>query len=321
MSMTRTNAKKYVARGVGGQLDSRILDMAEEALQRAFEDWETAKNWGFLLRDTASGFSVAGVSLTSGIAVINAPSSGAFDAVNKLVSVTGTGIQANTTVTDFTRNADGTIASITVSPAPNSTTSSTLSFSGNIPLIAGTNEYNTPTDFRSPYFAQLFGQQLGLGYIQYRYWNRINNDQTVQGLPEAYTVYNPVSAGTQNFGTYRLRVFRTPSGTAGELYDTLFMQYYRSFNRDSDPLDIPNEYLYKFLDYAQWRFFEKKDATNERLPQMEKNALSGLNAAMIDDEEKAEEEEGFRLISQAEMGGRRRELWSNGQFSTYYGEY
>ncbi len=42
---------------------------------------------------------------------------------------------------------------------------------------------------------------------------------------------------------------------------------------------------------------------------------------MTDDEERAEEEEEVRLISQVEIGGRRRELWSNGQFNTYYGEY
>jgi hypothetical protein len=99
------------------------------------------------------------------------------------------------------------------------------------------------------------------------------------------------------------------------------MQYYRKFDFNSDPLDIPDRYLRKFLAYAEWKLLETKDATADRLPAIQASALSALQSAMTDDEEVCEEEEQTRLISQAEAGILPRPLWSNSQFSLYYGEY
>ena len=321
MSITRTNGKKYLAKAIGAALNSEVLAMAEEALQRGFSDWQSAKNWYFLLKDTALGFQVPGVGVTNGVATINAPSTGVFDGVNIGVGVTGTSIPANTTVTAFTRNTDGTIASLTVSPAPNGTGTVTLTFAGDIPLLVGTQEYNWPTDFYEPYHMRMTEKRLPLDYIQYRYWNMKIVDHTIAGLPVAYTVYNPVSADSQNFGTYRFRVFRIPNGaTNGAHYDTVTAQYYRRFNFDSDPLDMPDRYLYKFLDYCQWLLAMKKNAVDERLPAMQALAQAALQSAMTDDEELAEEEGQHRLISQMEQGLIPRPLWSNSQFSIYYGE-
>jgi hypothetical protein len=320
MSMTRANAKKYIAKAVGGQNATPLLDMAEEALQRAFEDWQAAKNWYFMLKDTQAGFSVTSCVLTNGVATVPAPTTGVFDGVNLLVTVTGTNIPASTNVSAITRNTDGTVASITLSNAPTAGGTVTLTFAGNIPLVSLQQEYNLPSDFLAPYHARMLDKKLPLDYLQYRYWNQKIIDHTIAGLPVAYTVYNPVSAESQNYGTYRMRVFRIPQGTAGQYYDTVFMQYYRKFNHDSDPLDIPDRYLYKFLDYAQWKLLEKKDATSDRLPAIQATALAGLQSAMTDDEEVCEEEEQTRLISQMEAGLVPRPLWSNGQFSIYYGE-
>jgi hypothetical protein len=320
MSMTRTNARKYIAKAIGGANATQILDMAEEALQRTFEDWQAAKNWYFMLKDTDGGFTVASCVLSNLTPVVSAPVSGAFDGVNIGVGVTSTHTPASTTVLSVVRGTDGTITSITLSNTPSAIATETLTFSGNIPLICAQQEYNLYPDFLAPYHARMTEKRLPLDYIQYRYWNMKIIDHTIQGLPVAYTVYNPVSAETQNYCTYRFRVFRIPQGTAGLHYDTLFMQYYRKFNHDSDPVDIPDRYLYKFLDYAQWKLLEKKDATSDRLTAMQTSALAALQSAMTDDEEVCEEEEQTRLISQMESGLLPRPLWSNSQFSIYYGE-
>lgn len=320
MSITRTNAKKYIAKAVGGVLSNAILEMAEEALLRTFEDWQAAKNWFFLLKDTDGGFTVASCVLVSGNASVSAPSSGAFDGVNLQVAVTGTNIPASTTVSTITRASDGTIASITLSNAPTGSGTVTLTFAGNIPLIGAQQEYNLYTDWLAPYHARMTEKRLPLDYIQYRYWNQKIIDHTIQGLPVAYTIYNPVSAETQNFGQYRVRVFRIPQGDAGTHYDTMYMQYYRRMNFLSDPLDIADRYLYKFLDYATYKMLILKNASDERLGAQAQLAQTALQSAMTDDEEIVEEEEQARLISQMEAGILPRPLWSNSQFSIYYGE-
>lgn len=324
MSITRTNAKKYLAKGIGAAINSEVLQMAEEALQRGFSDWQSAKNWYFMLKDTAAGFTVTGVTLTQGSATVSAPSTGAFDALNRGVTLTDSGskLAANTTVLSLTRGSDGVVTSITLSAVVVGTTGSvTLTAAGDIPLQVGIQEYNLPLDFYEPYHMRMLTKRLPLDYIQYRYWNMKIIDHTIQGLPVAYTIYNPVSAETQNYGVYRFRVFRIPQGvTEGDPYDVVTLQYYRKFSFDVDPLDIPDRYLYKFLDYCQWLLLMKKNAVDERLPAMQLLASSALQSAMTDDEELAEEEGQQRLISQMETGLIPRPLWSNGQFSLYYGE-
>jgi hypothetical protein len=324
MSITRTNAKKYLAKGIGAAINSEVLQMAEEALQRGFSDWQSAKNWYFMLKDTAAGFTIAGVTLTNGSATVNSPSTGAFDALNRGVALTDSGskLAANTTVLSLTRGSDGTVTAITLSAVVAGTSGSvTLTVAGDIPLQVGIQEYNMPTDFYEPYHMRMIGKRLPLDYIQYRYWNMKIIDHTIQGLPVAFTIYNPVSAESQNYGTYRFRVFRIPQGNnVGDAYDTVTFQYYRKFNFDADPLDIPDRYLYKFLDYCQWLLLMKKNAVDERLPAIQALASAALQSAMTDDEELAEEEGQQRLISQVEAGLIPRPLWSNSQFSLYYGE-
>lgn len=321
MSITLANAKKFISKGLGGATSTPILDMAGEAILQGFEDWMSAKNWYFTLKDTSGGFPVSGVTLTDSTTVL-APTSGAFDGTNLFVGVSDSGgkVPAGAYISAINRSTDGTVASIVLSALPTAATGVTLIFTGDIPLVSGVQEYNLYTDFLAPYHLRMLGKRLPLDYIQYRYWNMKIIDHTIQGLPVAYTVYNPVSADTQNFGTYRMRVFRIPQGTLGVQYDTVTQQYYRKFNFTADPLDIPDRYLYKFLNYCQWALLSKKNATDERLPEMEKIAQAGLQSAMTDDEEICEEEEQSRIISQVEAGMIPRPLWSNSQFSLYYGE-
>lgn len=313
MSITRDAAKTFIARVVGGASSPQILQMCEEALLVSFNDWENAKNWKFLLKDTGNGFQVTGVTLAASTTV-TPPSAGAFDAVNTGITVSGTGITAGTTVSSYTRNTDGTIATIVLSIAATVQTNITLTFGANIPISVGVSEYNAPSDFRKPYHERLISRvKWPLSYIEYRDWNRIVLDQDTRGAVEAYTVYNPVSPLTQNYGTKRLRVFRVPSQT-----DVLFLQYYRIFSILADPLDFPTSYLYSFLKYAQWKLVEMKNSQDERLPGLEKTGLAQLAGCMTDDEEETEDTE-IRMKSQIEAAGEIRPLWTNAEFFPDYG--
>jgi hypothetical protein len=315
MSMTLTAMATEVAKSIGGHNTAVTVDLATTAVKASIADWNAAKNWNFLLKDTAAGFSVSGCTATATSSSVTAPDTGAFDAVNVGVTVTissGTAtLTAGTTVSSITRASGGTIASITLSNAFGGTTNTnaTLTFTGDVPIIASTNEYNLPTDFQSPYAARLLTNPRLLVYIQYREWNKKIVNQSTTGSVDAYTVYNPISPQTQNFSTYRLRVFSTPSAA-----DTLHLQYFRRMDVDATTVDVPDEYLYMLIDYAIWRFIRLKDTEDTRLPHLYEVAQASLAKAMNDDEELSDDEE-LRLISQLEAWTGNRPLWGNGQFN------
>lgn len=319
--VTRTSAKFYIARQLGMADEKNILALSEEALRRTYEDWEAAKNWMFLLRDMTGGYTVAGVSLSGSSTQVNAPSVGVFDFINLNQGVSGTGIAPGTVVSTIHRATDNTIDYITLSIQPSVETGITLTFAGNIPLMCNVGEYNLPLDFHAPYHGRLVNKRLPMEYTQYRYWNRKIFDHTITGLPETYTVYNPQSSGSQNYGTYRMDVFRIPNGTTGTQYDTMYLQYYRKFNKDADPLDVPSQYLYKFLDYAKWVLLASRAPGDPRLATLEPAAKAALQSAMVRDEELAEEEEDKRMVSSMEASLNPRPLWNNGQFTQFFGEY
>jgi len=309
MAITLNDMATSVARAIGGADDPRIIVLAKEAIKASVQDWNTAKNWNFLLRDTSLGFLVTGVAWTGSVTTIIAPSSGVFDGVNTGVSVTGTGIPASTTVASYTRGTDGTITSIELSQATTGTQSNvTLTFGANIPIQLDVDEYNLPTDFKSPYDARLLGVHRTLVYIKYREWNLKVGTQSTRRAIEAYTVYNPVSALTQNYGQYRLKIFGVPGQT-----DTLFLQYFRSMNPDSTNVDIPIEYQRRLIDYAQWRLLRLKNSEDSRLPEYQQLARQVLLEAMTDDEEIGDAED-IGLKSQMETWDGDKPGWSNGEF-------
>lgn len=319
MSISRTDARTYISRVIGGANDPKVIDMAEEALIRGFSDWQTAKNWEGTLKDTSLGFSVAGLTATATSASVSG-TAGNLDAVNVGVTVTVTSgtatLAASTTVSSVTRNSDGTIATIVLSNAFGGTTdtNATLNFGADIPILTGVQDYNVPGDFWKPYLAQLIttSPTWALEFIRPRYWGRRVLQATAAGLVEAYTVFNAFSPNTQHYGTKRLRIYRVPAQNA-----TLRLTYYRKLNALSDPLDIEDVHTYKFLDLCRAILLETKRATDAPEGYI-KLASAGLQNAMVDDEEITDDED-KRLISQMEMGDSQRPLWSNGEFNPDYG--
>jgi hypothetical protein len=321
MSISRSDARTYIARIIGGANDPKVLDMAEEALVRGFSDWQTAKDWEDTLKDTSS---LAGVTLTGhthlGQAYIHeagdpTPATGLLNAINVGDTFTAaSGFTGTLTVISYTRDTNGNINLVTFDQ--NSTGSGNVVFTKvgtTIPILVGVQDYNVPLDFWKPYMARLTSKaQWPIEYIRPRFWNRRTLSSTVQGLVEAYTIFNSISPNTQNFGTKRLRVYRVPSAV-----DTLELTYYRKLNALSDPLDMNDVYLYKFLDDCRAILLKTKRAQDNPEAYI-KDAASGIENAMVSDEEISEDED-KRMISQMEVGDAQRPLWTNGPFNPDYG--
>jgi hypothetical protein len=318
MSMLLTAAKVYVARIIGGANSNAVLDMAGEAILRTYEDWQSAKFWTFLLKDTSITTPVT-ATVTKSSATVAAPSVGALDFVNIGQSVTyagSAGTLAAATVLSFVRGTDGVITSITLSVAfgggTYTTESGVLTFGADIPLIDGTSDYNLPADFSGSYTARMIdaaGTKSSLKFIEQRYWDKLVSDQTIEGLPEAYTTFNPQSEQTQNYGTSRLRVFKVPDASY-----TVRLRYFRVFNTTGTYIDVPDQYLYKFLDHARALLLEVKRAQDDPGGYMRSTGASFAQAQTNDEAPNDDDDNDARLKSPYEQGGYRGPIVGNGIF-------
>jgi hypothetical protein len=262
------------------------------------------RNWDFLLKDTSLTTRVTGVTATAASASVSAPTSGTFDFINPGQGVTVSGsatLAAGTTVSSITRSTDGTIASIVLSNVFGGTTNTaaTLTFSANIHITIGTNDYSLPLDLSEPYSARFItDSKRPLAYKRIRTWDRTQWDQTTQGSPTEYTMYNPYSDGTQNFGTSHLKFDVVPSIT-----DDLFLRYYRIFIVDGTYVDVPDEYLYHFLDHCRGRALEAKRAQEN--PTKYLDSVLGQTETTANSEEEKEDDTDNYMKSQMEQSGYR----------------
>lgn len=316
MSMTTAAAKTYIARILGGASSTPILAMAEEALYRAYEDFQLMKNWDFLLKDTSLGFSVSGCTATASSASVSAPSTGAFDGVNVGMTVTIAAadtatLASATTVSTITYSSDGTVASITLSNAFGGTTdtSATLTFTGDIPIIASTDSYNAPPDFYAPYSARFTEDPQGpIQYVSPLWWDKVQRNHDANSGTAWYTIFNPYSELSQNYGTKRLRVFGLPDTT-----NILRLKYYRSFVKTGTYVDMPDDMLYSFLDYGRTLLLETKRAQDDPISYINRVEKK---IGKSTDEGSIEENDDDRLKSPYE-GPSRGPLWGNGEFDPF----
>jgi hypothetical protein len=314
MSMMTVAARVYIARVLGGAQSPQMIDQADEALRRGYSDWQTLRNWDFLLRDNSLTTAVVGVTATGASATVNAPSSGSFDFVNVGQGVTiGSGtatLVAGTTVSSITRNTDGTIASIVLSNAVGGTTNTnaTLTFSAYMHITAGTNDYSLPSDCYEPYSARFItNSKRPLAYKNQRQWDRTQWDQTIQGTPAEYTQYNPYSEATQNFGTQHLKFDVVPMQA-----DDLFLRYYRKFIVDGTYVDMHDKFLYAFLDHCRARALEAKRAQEQ--PTQYLASVLDQTAKSGESEEEKEDDDDCYMKTQYEQGSNRRPIVGNGDF-------
>lgn len=312
LSISRADAKIYIARPIGGAKNPDALAMAEEALLKSFNDWQGAKDWEFLLKDDVGSFTVINCVCTGTSPTISTPVASAFDGVNIGITVSGTGVAPGTTVLSYLLAADNSVASVTLSSTPSAGTV-TLTFGGTIPLIAGVSDYNLPTDFYKHYGVRLTSLlKWMLVFVRPRDWNRVTLDQTISGPIELYTIFNSASPLSQNKGMYRMRVYRVPAKN-----DTLKVEYYRKFNATADPIDMEGTHLYRFLDYCRAQVIATKRGFDD--PQLFKAMITdGLQQSKETDEAVTEDQDVY-MKTQMEMGGLMRPTWNNGPFYSDYG--
>jgi hypothetical protein len=303
MAMTLTDAKTYVAKIIAGQADANILSAAGDAIVATYNKWSTLRDWTFLLRDTSEGFSVATCVIAGDGVTVTHATTGALNAVNKGATVTGySGGSGTITVDTVTEGSTG-VTAFTLSSAVTPGTA-TLAFSADIPVIASQQRYNLPTDFAKPYSARLLTLRIPLAYVKKREIHRKIYDHTVTGMPEAYTTFRPHTFNASSPHTH-IDLFRIPNAD-----DTLRLMYYRSFNPAATTLDIPDEYLYDFLDDARVRLLKVKAENDPRLAALMAETQLALSRIVEDDEVETEDED-LRLMSQMEMGGNRRAIYND----------
>jgi hypothetical protein len=254
--MLLTDAQIYVSRIYGGTNNSVILAQALDAIKSTFELWQRKHNWHFLLQDTSQTFAVVSSS-TSSVTLTTAVTNG-FKNVLVGMTITGTNIPVGTTVASIESNV-----SLTMSAASTGTISAaSITFGGTIPIITGTSTYKLPTKFWKPYSCRLLtNSKWPLRYVQQNFVDAITFDQNIAGVVSAYTLYNANDFDASGTQQSFMKVFNIPDRN-----DTALLRYYRPFDPSRTTVDIPDGYLYTFLDCAQIKLLLIKDSMNPRLP-------------------------------------------------------
>jgi hypothetical protein len=178
--------------------------------------------------------------------------------------------------------------------------------------VTGSNDYALPIDFFAPFSATLLANKRTLTYRDQRWWDRVIVDQSVLRTPSDYGVYNAYSEETQNFGTKRLKFDSAPDGN-----DTLLLRYYRTFNPTGTNIDMIDDFLYQFLDYARSLLLATKRAQDDPEGYSQMSA-KGAESAVEQDEQVTDDDDFDRgLKSQYEVGDYNRPIWGNGPFDPY----
>ena len=309
MSMTRADAKNYIARVLSAVQSQQAQIWAEESIQRAFTDFQLARNWEFLLKDTSNTRVVGSIPFLTSVKTYSVATSGQFDGLNvgqtlKASAFTG----GKNVISAITYDDTGRIISFTLTDFPAATVISQVTCTDDIVVVPGQEEYNLPPDFYAPSTTRLLGDNgYKIDYVRNGLWYRAAVAPETRGIVDFYSLFNPNSAATTGNGITRMRL-RYPPSDAG----VIRMEYFRVFNKDSDPLDIPDDFLYKFLDYCRALILESRSAA-EQPAMYAQRALAGLSSAAMADAETVDDEE-VALHSQMSVYAGNRRLWSNGAY-------
>lgn len=183
-----------------------------------------------------------------------------------------------------------------------------------ISVVAGTDTYTLPTAFRKPYTARLLTNPRTLEWIDLRMFDRMVPNQSAQSTPTHYTMFNPTSFDAST-PLAKIKLMGAPGAA-----DQLLVRYYRPIAAPSganDVIDIPDLYLYKFLDYARGHFLLTKDPRNEKAPMWVSLMAKKLEEAISDDDDDTEDDD-VRFMSQMEQGVRRSWYDTYDQWGIYY---
>lgn len=276
MSMTRLQAKQFIARALGAEGNTTQLNAAQDALFAAIEEWNLRRNWNFLRMDTADGFSVASSTIAGdGITVTTTVANG-FAGVNVGQTVTGTGVPASTTVLSITSTT------VIVLSAASTPATVTLTFSADIPIRVGFETYNLPSPFKQPLTCRIVsGNERTLDWLDMRTIDKMFQNQQLTQLPTFYSLFNK-SSFTETRQNGKIRFFPVPDSI-----ETARVRYFRTISQpgaDGTNLDLPDRYAYAMLELARWHYLKNHDSETERLTQTYEKAKELFLWCAADDE-------------------------------------
>jgi hypothetical protein len=282
MPKTRLEATQYIARALGAEGNTTQLAAALDALYAAIQEWNLKRDWNFLLMDTRDGFAVAGCSNAAG--AVTTTTTDGFAGVNIGTTFTVTdGAPAGT----YTVSAIVSTTAITVTGGGGNFSTESLTFSGDILTVIGTEVYNLPAPFKRPYTARIVGgTERTLGWKDQREYDRLYQEQSTGSQPEWYNLFNP-STFTQARQTGKIRLLPTPSTV-----ETLRVRFFRPIAEPAATgtyLDVPDRYVYALLEAARWHYLKNHDAETARLQMTEQKASELYQRCAVDDEGETED--------------------------------
>ena len=300
MSMLLSAADTYIARIIGGSGDTGIKAQARDALTSAMEELLHRNNWTYLRQDTSLSFTVALCTPEIGTALVTTTTNG-FKNVLVGMTVTGTDIAAGAKVASITDNLN-----LVLDTASTGVTAGTITFGGTIPIVSGTEYYTLPSAFWKPMSARLISARKDeLNYVPPGRYDATSYDQTVQGTVVAYTIYNANvfdASGTQQT---KIRFIHKPGAA-----DVCLLKYYRLPDLTGTYVDVPDEYLYTFLDLGRVHLLRTKDAGSRRLPILIRDVEQRIARAISADREEGGDAQMDRFNTPNELeGGHEGRIW------------
>lgn len=276
MSMTRLQAKQYIARALGAEGNTTQLAAAQDALFASIEEWNLRRNWNFLRMDTADGFSV-----------LLCTSDGLTPATITTTTPNGfAGVNIGQTVTN-SASATSTVASITsttviVLAGALATGSGTMRFSADIPIRVGFDTYNLPSPFKQPLVCRIVsGNERTLDWLDMRTIDKMFQNQQLTQLPVFYNLFNQ-STFTETRQNGKIRFFPVPDSI-----ENARVRYFRPISQPSGDgvnLDLPDRYIYAMLELGRWHYLKNHDSETERLSQTYGKAKELFQWCASDDE-------------------------------------
>lgn len=278
--LSYTNAQTNVARILGASGDTVQLAAAADSLLEAIQEWNIRHDWSYLLMDSSNALSITGCTsdgLTPATITTTVPNG--FAGINIGQTITNSALATSTVVSI-------TSTTVIVLAGALATGSGTMSFSANIPMIAGTDTYNLPSPIGRPYSARTLANEQTLTYKEQREIDRVYLIQSSNRTPVFYNLFNTASFSTTRQNG-KIRLFPIPS--AG---DTLLVRYYRPIaepTSGSDNLDVPDQYVYALLALAKYFFLRDHDAESARLQEVKERAELQFRQVVARDEQRTED--------------------------------
>lgn len=286
MSLALADAKVEIARVVGAASVPNKVALAGTAIEVTAKKWSNRHDWEYLRKDNSVARTITGCNLAdTGITGISTAG------LNVGQVVTGSGLPANVTIQSIPNATSAVVSSTGVTNA-----SIDLTFSAYIPVRAGTSYYYLPHDFKNLYTARLLTSKR---WLEVKRDREIDREFPDQESNQSAVSIAPASPGdgtgfTASDQRARCRLIGPP-----DTNENMLVKYYRTIDGLADPLDIPDDFIFAFLDSCKAWFLSQVNSSDPRLDYLTGFAERGLAAVIAQDTEIPDED--VRMKSQMEI--------------------